>query len=56
VIKALAVTDAPDPATAAQPITYTLMIRNNGPRSARGVKLTDDLRVSVRGVAGRGYG
>jgi uncharacterized repeat protein (TIGR01451 family) len=41
------VTDAPDPATAGQPITYTLMIRNNGPRSARGVKLTDDLPAGV---------
>jgi uncharacterized repeat protein (TIGR01451 family) len=40
-------TDAPDPVTAGQPVTYTLMIRNNGPRSARGVTLTDDLPAGV---------
>jgi uncharacterized repeat protein (TIGR01451 family) len=40
-------TDAPDPVTAGQPVTYTLMIRNNGPRSAKGVTLTDDLPAGV---------
>ncbi len=40
-------TDAPDPVTAGQPVTYILMIRNNGPRSARGVTLTDDLPAGV---------
>jgi uncharacterized repeat protein (TIGR01451 family) len=40
-------TDAPDPVTAGQPITYTLMIRNNGARSAKGVMLTDDLPAGV---------
>ncbi len=39
--------DAPDPVTAGQPVTYTLMIRNNGPRSARDVTLTDDLPAGV---------
>jgi uncharacterized repeat protein (TIGR01451 family) len=33
--------------TTGQPITYTLMIRNNGARSAKGVKLTDDLPAGV---------
>ena len=40
-------TDAPDPVTAGQPVTYTLMIRNNGARSAKGVTLTDDLPAGV---------
>jgi uncharacterized repeat protein (TIGR01451 family) len=43
----LTVTDTPDPVTAGQPITYTLMIRNNGARSAKGVTLTDDLPAGV---------
>ena len=43
----LTMTDAPDPVTAGQPITYTLMIRNNGARSAKGVTLTDDLPAGV---------
>ena len=33
--------------TAGQPVTYTLMIRNNGARSAKGVTLTDDLPAGV---------
>ena len=33
--------------TSGQPVTYTLMIRNNGPRSAKGVTLTDDLPAGV---------
>jgi uncharacterized repeat protein (TIGR01451 family) len=45
------VTDAPDPVTAGQPVTYTLMIRNNGARSAKGVTLTDDLPAGVTGGA-----
>ena len=40
-------TDSPDPVTAGQPVTYTLMIRNNGLRSATGVTLTDDLPAGV---------
>jgi uncharacterized repeat protein (TIGR01451 family) len=40
-------TDAPDPVTAGQPVTYTLMIRNNRARSAKGVTLTDDLPARV---------
>ena len=40
-------TDAPDPVTTGQPVTYTLMIRNNGARSAKGVTLTDDLPAGV---------
>ena len=43
----LTVTDAPDPVTTGLPVTYTLIIRNNGPRSARGVTLTDDLPTGV---------
>jgi uncharacterized repeat protein (TIGR01451 family) len=41
------VTDAPDPVTTGLPVTYTLMIRNNGPRGATGVTLTDDLPADV---------
>ena len=33
--------------TTGQPVTYTLMIRNNGARSAKGVTLTDDLPAGV---------
>jgi uncharacterized repeat protein (TIGR01451 family) len=40
-------TDAPDPVTAGQPVTYTFVIRNNGARSAKGVRLTDELPVGV---------
>ena len=40
-------TDAPDPVTAGQPVTYTVMIRNNGARRAKGVTLTDDLPAGV---------
>ena len=43
----LTVTDAPDPVTTGLPVTYTLMIRNNGARSAKGVTLTDNLPASV---------
>jgi uncharacterized repeat protein (TIGR01451 family) len=43
----LTVTDAPDPVTTGLPVTYTLMIRNNGPRGATGVTLTDDLPADV---------
>ena len=43
----LSVTDAPDPVTTGLPVTYALMIRNNGARSAKGVTLTDDLPASV---------
>jgi uncharacterized repeat protein (TIGR01451 family) len=41
------VTDAPDPVTTGLPVTYTLVIRNNGPRGATGVTLTDDLPAGV---------
>ena len=47
----LTVTDAPDPVTTGLPVTYTLMIRNNGARSAKGVTLTDDLAAPVMGGA-----
>ena len=40
-------TDTPDPVTTGQPVTYTLMIGNNGARGATGVTLTDDLPAGV---------
>ena len=44
-------TDAPDLVTTGLPVTYTLMIRNNGARSATGVTLTDALPAGVTGGA-----
>ncbi|MEA2445747.1 MAG: hypothetical protein QOJ12_3039 [Thermoleophilales bacterium] len=34
---------APDPATAGQPLTYSIVVRNNGPDKVNGVTLTDPL-------------
>lgn len=39
--------DFPDPATAGAPLTYTLVITNDGPDYAGGVVLTDDLPSGV---------
>ena len=55
----LAVTqsDAPDPVLAGQPLTYEVRVRNNGPASATGVALTEELDASVRlesAIASRG--
>jgi uncharacterized repeat protein (TIGR01451 family)/CSLREA domain-containing protein len=33
--------DAPDPATVGKPLTYALLVRNNGPDRIKGVTLTD---------------
>jgi len=38
---ALTKTDAPDPVSAGQDLTYTLSVTNNGPGTAKGVVLTD---------------
>ncbi|MDQ3775189.1 MAG: DUF11 domain-containing protein, partial [Pseudomonadota bacterium] len=40
-------TDAPGAVTTGQQLSYTLVIRNNGPGSATGVTLTDDLPAGV---------
>ncbi|MBA2594408.1 MAG: DUF11 domain-containing protein [Gammaproteobacteria bacterium] len=40
-------TDAPDPVTTGLPVSYTVMILNNGPRSGTGVRLTDDLPAGI---------
>ena len=40
-------TDAPDPVTTGQQLTYTLVILNNGPGSATDVRLTDNLPAGV---------
>ncbi len=40
---AVSQTDAPDPARVGQALTYTITVRNNGPKAATGVTLTDTL-------------
>src|SRR5262249_28884759 len=40
---AISQTDAPDPATVGQPLTYTITITNNGPDPATSVVMTDTL-------------
>jgi uncharacterized repeat protein (TIGR01451 family) len=39
----LSMTDSPDPVSAGSPLTYTLMVRNNGPDAATDVHATDTL-------------
>lgn len=43
-------TDAPDPATAGQQVTYTITVSNAGPDAAGGVVVTDTLPVDVHYV------
>ena len=40
---AVTVAATPDPSPSGQPLTYTLTVSNNGPKTATGVQLTDDL-------------
>jgi uncharacterized repeat protein (TIGR01451 family) len=40
---ALTKTDKPDPAHVGQPLTYTITVTNNGPLTASGVTMTDNL-------------
>jgi len=47
-------TDAPDPALAGRPLTYTLTITNNGPADATGVTITSTLPLSVTYVSATG--
>jgi uncharacterized repeat protein (TIGR01451 family) len=44
---AITQTDAPDPVSIGQPLTYTLTVRNNGPSGATGVTITDALPAAV---------
>ena len=39
---------SPDPAYVAEPLTYTVRVRNNGPHRANGVTLTDELPDNTR--------
>jgi len=44
-------TDAPDPVTAGNNLTYTIGVKNNGPETGTGVTLTDTLPSSVTYVS-----
>jgi uncharacterized repeat protein (TIGR01451 family) len=43
--------DTPDPVVAGQPLTYTLLVRNDGPSDATGVVVVDDLPGDVTFVS-----
>ncbi|WP_158939559.1 DUF11 domain-containing protein [Streptomyces sp. NRRL S-87] len=47
-------TDSPDPVTAGQNVTYTVVVTNGGPGTATGVVLTDTLPPSFTFVSGSG--
>jgi uncharacterized repeat protein (TIGR01451 family)/CSLREA domain-containing protein len=47
--------DAPDPATAGQPLTYSLLVRNDGPDKASGVTLTSATPAGTELVSADGF-
>src|SRR3989454_6351664 len=51
---AITKTDAPDPVVAGSPLTYTLMITNNGPSSSTGATVVDTLPLGVTFVSAPG--
>src|SRR5206468_7856787 len=44
-------TDSPDPVTAGQNLTYTIIVTNNGPSDAQGVSLTDTIPANTTFVS-----
>jgi uncharacterized repeat protein (TIGR01451 family) len=44
-------TDSPDPVTAGNPLTYTILVQNNGPSNATNVIVTDTLPAGVTFVS-----
>jgi uncharacterized repeat protein (TIGR01451 family) len=44
-------TDAPDPATVGQPLTYSIVVRNAGPDAIQGVKVADALPAGTEVVS-----
>jgi uncharacterized repeat protein (TIGR01451 family) len=44
-------TDSPDPATLGEPLTYTVIVTDEGPADATGIELTDDLDPSTSFVS-----
>src|SRR3989449_4931531 len=51
---AITKTDAPDPVVAGSPLTYTLMVTNNGPSSSTGATVVDTLPLGVTFVSAPG--
>jgi uncharacterized repeat protein (TIGR01451 family) len=52
----IAKTDTPDPVSLNSNITYTITVTNNGPSSASGVSVTDNVPANVTFVSGTGSG
>ena len=47
----MAKSDSPDPVSKGAPLTYSVVVTNNGPGSAAGVQLSDSLPANVQFVS-----